>query len=477
MLTIDKRDLRKTEINGVEIKDFREIARIYSHNPKYSSPNGEFSVYLIPDSYVKDIADSCLVDDTHHDQNLSNAISEAKHSSGRKGRKVRKKDVEMIRVALEGNIPEEDLESFLDFLSKETKETKETKDIVDLNQRKSAIKSVFKTAKSIVIRSSADIKDKRELTMNDLDWKDKEGEMIPGELVPLPIVNVTDEEIDEIKNGRTIFYIKRVNASGQHYWKKVEIRGDHVEALIEHGTYNDDLVFLSDKDHVADSDNANTQDPQDPQFQKYMPTGEEMIEISYIYGPNRSGKTYYAAKYATLWAEKFKDWPIYLFSRRDKDKVLDDIPTLERVSIDDKLITEPLSMTDFEHSLVIFDDIDTIPNKLICKSIQKLRDDIMETGRQKMIYVINTSHLGMNYASTRTVLNEANSYTLFPRKGNYGHNFKLLKEKMGMSAKEIRKTIDFPEGLAHKGKWGWMTVYKDSPQYLIYENGVKLIEN
>jgi len=208
---------------------------------------------------------------------------------------------------------------------------------------------------------------------------------------------------------------------------------------------------------------------------KYIPTGEEMVEITYIYGPNRSGKTYYAAKYATLWSEMFEDWPIFLFSRRDKDKVLDDIKAVNRVTIGESLVTAPLTMTDFEHSLVIFDDIDTIADKKICKAIQKLRDDIMETGRQKMIYVINTSHLGMNWTPTRTVLNEANSYTLFPRKGNYEHNFNILKSKMGMKPTVIKSIMDRPDGLAHQGKWGWVTVYKDSPQYIIYEQGVKLL--
>ena len=223
-------------------------------------------------------------------------------------------------------------------------------------------------------------------------------------------------------------------------------------------------------------------------YEEYEPTGEEMIEISYIYGPNRSGKTYYAAEYVKEWKKIFKDWPIYLFSRRDKDKILDDIEGVERVIIDESLITEPLSMTDFSHSLVIFDDVDTITNKEICSSIQKLRDDIMETGRQKMIYVINTSHLGMNYLKTRTVLNEANSYTLFPRKGNYEHNFKILQNKMGMKATDIRSIIDSTfkirvesgqkedvTGYGYRGTWGWVTIYKDSPQYFIYENGCKIL--
>jgi len=287
---------------------------------------------------------------------------------------------------------------------------------------------------------------------------------------------------DNIKNGKTGFFIKKKDtrkggANETALWKEVYIKGNHVEDLKQNG-YNGEEVYLSEDQAKSEEDKGRLKEPW---FLKYKPTGIEMVEITYIYGPNRSGKTYYGAKYATLWSEMFENWPIFLFSRRDQDKVLDDIVNtsgdraVSRVAIDESLITNPLSMLDFEHSLVIFDDIDTIADKKICKAVQKLRDDIMETGRQKMIYVINTSHLGANYMSTRTVLNEANSYTLFPRKGNYEHNCRILKEKMGMKPDMVRKIMDRPDGIAYKGKWGWVTVYKDSPQYIISESGVRLL--
>lgn len=482
MLTIDRKGLRETKVNGVKIKDFREISRIYSSNPKYSSPNGEMSIYLVPDNYLKDIC-SQVSTPSSDDEDVS-LIGQAKMSSGRKGRKVKKSDIEMMRVAMQGNLPEEDLADFIGFLQNENKLGYDAGRHSASEDRKDAVKSVYGSA--LKIKSKSDVNSRRELLLNDLDWKDENGEIIMGELVPLPITNFTKEQINDIKEGKTEFYIKRPekpnskNECERIGWKKVVIKGDKLEPLIEHGTYNNEEVFLGIpgcdpevKDGIKNV--AGDIIVEMPIYIKYVPTGEEMVEITYIYGPNRSGKTYYAAKYAILWSEIFEDWPIFLFSRREKDKVLDDIPKLERIAINDSLVSSPLSMTDFEHSLVIFDDIDTIPDKKICKAVQKLRDDIMETGRQKIIYVINTSHLGANWAPTRTVLNEANSYTLFPRKGNYGHNFKILKDKLGMKSKDIRGVMDGPGGIAHQGKWGWVTVYKDSPQYLIFENGVKLI--
>ncbi len=462
MLTIDNKGLRRTEINGVEITDFREIARIFSKNPKYEGK----SIYLVPDNYILDI-EKANPSTTELDS-LSH-VTEAKSKSGRKGRKIKKSDIDLMRCALENTMPLEDLDEYISSLVEESK----GKDLSILNDRKKAIKDVYKKAIRIAYLPNS----MRSIIFKpgELDYEfineTGEKEIDIGELVPLPITNFNKEEIDDIRLGKTAFYVKRpITGSCKTGWKRVTIKGDMVEQLVL-GGYNNDEVYNAESPLVADGQIVASF----PEHIKYIPTGEEMVEITYVYGPNRSGKTYYAAKYATLWSEMFENWPIFLFSRRDKDKVLDEIKALNRVSIDESLVKEPLTMTDFEHSLVIFDDIDTIADKKICKAVQKLRDDIMETGRQKMIYVINTSHLGMNWTPTRTVLNEANSYTLFPRKGNYEHNFNILKSKMGMKPDVIRGIMDRPEGLAHQGKWGWVTVYKDSPQYIIYENGVKLL--
>lgn len=516
MLTIDQKGLRNKEINGVNVTDFREIARFFSKNPRYEGK----SIYLIPDNYVKDILGGQAPltplpteNEKEGDEQatLVSIITEAKSKSGRKGRKIKKSDINLMRQALEDTMPVEDLEEYISYLGGgigtlaplRSEPHAYGKEYVDLkDERKDAIKSVYsKSLKSKKVAVGSGVKGElaplRQLLFNvlgdpnsNLDWSNEE-----GEIVPLPITNFTKEQIDDIRLGKTKFYILKSSNPLDQQWKRVTIKGDYSRQLIESG-YNNEIVWGSDANPLPNNQQWIEKEDKDcrrhkegfgePRFPvhiAYQPTGEEMVEISYIYGPNRSGKTFYAAKYATLWSEMFEDWPIFLFSRRDKDRVLDEIQAVSRVSLTPEGLglpgnsagTSMLTMSDFEHSLVIFDDIDTIADKNICKAVQKLRDDIMETGRQKMIYVINTSHLGMNWTPTRTVLNEANSYTLFPRKGNYEHNFNILKSKMGMKPVVIRGIMDRPDGLAHQGKWGWVTVYKDSPQYIIYENGCKLL--
>lgn len=490
-LAIDIPNLRNIFPNE---NGFREIVKISSKNPKYiNKKSGEnLSIYLV-DENSKFLNKSQNNNSPFLEQGeLYSLLSEAKSKCGRDGRKLNNKKLnkltETLRNCLRDNMDEEDINDYINL----------TFDSCD-NDKKIANK-IYVKAKEIASKTSKKHDLTINLDINDLDYIDeKTGDASFGELIPLPITNFSDDKISLVKNGTTnCLLVKKDKNCGTEYYKKIKFDGNVVDQIKKEGfnnekiiVDNDDLISLGyTEDEIKEKEKEGLDEYKEKKenenevkstlypklgFNKYKPTGEEMVEITYIYGPNRSGKTFYAAKYANLWAKIFKDWPIYLFSRRDKDKVLDDITNLNRVIIDETLVTDPISMTDFEKSLVIFDDIDTISDKKICKAVQKLRDDIMETGRQKMIYVINTSHLGMNWNPTRTVLNEANSYTLFPRKGNYEMNCKILKNKMGMKSDVITSIMDRPNGLAYKGKWGWITVYKDSPQYLVHENGVLLL--
>lgn len=438
-----------TNMGNYELpSDIREIALITSKNPKYIGKSIFLKTDIDPN---KSILGKITISD----------IEETKNKCGRDGRKLRKIDVKEIYDKINKNI------SYIPYGDK-------GHDIIDKVHKK-VIEDYNKLSPGGGIL---------EFKLGELDYGPEGEPDHDGYITPIPIINssFTKKKLKHILMGKTNYIIRQSHNGPLAGWEGKEIYGNMVETLLEDGkekVKNRELIVDPVLQNIEESDikliESKYLNDEKLGYIRYSPTGDELIEISYVYGPNRSGKTYYSANYAKLWSEIFIDWPIYLFSRREKDKVLDDIQSLRRVEIDERLVTEPLSMTDFENSLVIFDDIDTIVDKKICLAIQKLRDDIMETGRQKMIYVINTSHLAMNWKPTRTVLNEANSYTLFPRKGNYEHNFKILRDKMGLKTKVIRDIIEKPDGLAYKGRWGWVTVYRDSPQYLIYENGVRLL--
>lgn len=189
-------------------------------------------------------------------------------------------------------------------------------------------------------------------------------------------------------------------------------------------------------------------------------------ECIYIAGPSGSGKSTYTANYAKEYMRIFPKNRVIVFSRVERDEVLDKLhPT--RILINEELIEDPIDPSELSNSLVIFDDTDTIPDKILKTAITNLKNDLLETGRHEDIYVAITSHLISNYRETRTVLNEAHSITLFPAGGSTYSIKYVLKNYGGMNPAEIQKVITLPSR--------WITLKKTYPQAIIYNKGAYLI--
>jgi predicted AAA+ superfamily ATPase len=186
----------------------------------------------------------------------------------------------------------------------------------------------------------------------------------------------------------------------------------------------------------------------------------------YIAGPSGSGKTTYAANYIKQYKRVFKKGKVFVFSRLSEDPALDALG-VNRIIINEELVSDPISPDDLKNSLVLFDDIDTIPDKNINESVRKLRDDILETGRHQDIYVISTSHQLMNYKHTRTLLNEATSVTFFTKSGSSYHTKRFLKEYCGLGVADIQKILSLPSR--------WVTIFKHFPMMVLYSSGCYLL--
>jgi len=62
-----------------------------------------------------------------------------------------------------------------------------------------------------------------------------------------------------------------------------------------------------------------------------------------------------------------------LFSRLDDDEVLDAIPNLVRIPLDEELVEEPIDIQKELHNcLVILDDCDTVQNKKVRLALEQL---------------------------------------------------------------------------------------------------------
>lgn len=162
----------------------------------------------------------------------------------------------------------------------------------------------------------------------------------------------------------------------------------------------------------------------------------DKIERLYVAGPSDSGKSTYAAMYISNFLCLNPDKKFYIFSRVEKDDVLDELDPI-RIVINDELLNNPISPEELQNSIVLFDDIDTIQSKKLADIVRRLRDDLLETGRHEKAYVVAVSHQLLNYKHTRQLLNESTSVTFFPCSGSDYHIKRFLKTYCGLDETNI----------------------------------------
>lgn len=191
----------------------------------------------------------------------------------------------------------------------------------------------------------------------------------------------------------------------------------------------------------------------------YIPRKRECL---YICGSSGSGKSTYASLYAQKYRETHKKAKIFLFSRKLEDPALDMVKPI-RIMINDSLL-QPIPLTVFKNSLIIFDDIDSLCGP-IRKAIYQLIDEILFDGRCYKISIIVTAHLPSNYKETRGILNECTSYTIFP---NSGTNYKrLYSEYMDLSKDQVQEIKNLPSR--------WVTIYNNYPRRVLHQKGCYLL--
>lgn len=181
-------------------------------------------------------------------------------------------------------------------------------------------------------------------------------------------------------------------------------------------------------------------------------------EVIYIAGKSGSGKSTYASQYIYNYLQCFPKNKVYVFSRLKMSDVLKAMGCIE-IPINENL-TDIDIHKDMEDALCLFDDIDTIRDKNLRDSVYAIQSDILETGRHRNIHIVITSHLinGNDKKKTRTVINEANKVTFFPRGGNQ-HGIKyFLQHYSGFSKKQIESIMNIPSR--------WITINQDYPSYI-----------
>lgn len=195
--------------------------------------------------------------------------------------------------------------------------------------------------------------------------------------------------------------------------------------------------------------------------------------VFYIAGPAGSGKSYMAANIAKEYHKVFPKRPIYMFSRTkaSEDPAYRGIKLIQIV-INELLIEDPIDITEEIEpggALMIFDDCGTIHNDKIKREIEKLMTDSMEISRKMDVSLIITNHLVLPNEKkfARTVMNELNTLTVFPKSGSAQGIRYALKTYFGLTTKQIDDIISLDSR--------WVQISKGYPQYVLYDKGAYIL--
>lgn len=187
-------------------------------------------------------------------------------------------------------------------------------------------------------------------------------------------------------------------------------------------------------------------------------------ERLYVSGPSGSGKSTYCSYYLKFLRKMYPDKPFIIFSMIKEDEALDPLNP-RRIILDEELVENPIDAEELRNTIILFDDVDAISDKKLSKVVLNLRDQVLTMGRHYGIYCICTNHILTGGRETKVILNEATSFTLFPRSGV---NCKYLLERYcGMDKKQIDKIKQLPSR--------WVTIFKRYPMYVMYSSGIYML--
>jgi hypothetical protein len=185
----------------------------------------------------------------------------------------------------------------------------------------------------------------------------------------------------------------------------------------------------------------------------------------FVGGPSGSGKSTWISNFLKQYNRKYPKNKIYIFSPVLFDEAFDGVKNLEYIRLDESVIDEQFSIKEFQDSACIFDDIETISNKMISEEVRRFCDQCLECGRHENITTVIVSHILLNGNITRRALNECDT-VVFP-KSNWSQIRNLCSRYYGFGRDDLSYLKDV------KSRWAF--IKKSYPVAVISEQAIKII--
>ena len=188
----------------------------------------------------------------------------------------------------------------------------------------------------------------------------------------------------------------------------------------------------------------------------------------YVAGSSGCGKSYWVSRYLKLVNKYQKGRDIFIFSDVDEDEAFDKgLKNIHRITLDESLLLEPIEPDELRDSVCVFDDIDSIQNKALKKTVYTLMNSLYRRGRHENITTISTTHNITDYTKSRVPINESSLIVLFCRSGSTAGQKYILERYCGLDKSVIKDIM--------KVKSRSIQIHKSYPQFYSWSKGIKLI--
>ena len=189
--------------------------------------------------------------------------------------------------------------------------------------------------------------------------------------------------------------------------------------------------------------------------------------IAYIAGVSGSGKSYMAKQIAENYRKLHPSNGVYLISQLEKDETLDNMEggAPARISLD-SIVEDFPSIDEFEDTLIIFDDYDTLPKQYL-NVVTRLIDMICITGRHTRSSILILSHHLSNFNKTRLQLAESQVMCLYPNATSAKAMLYVLTNYAGLDKEQVMEL--------KKSGSRWVWIHKHYPPFAITEHSAKML--
>lgn len=252
-------------------------------------------------------------------------------------------------------------------------------------------------------------------------------------------------------------------------------KGENILANLYENSKLKNVISYIDEEKIPEGQEKLTQIRLNAENETFFPyindfNTTKQTQRIYVCGESGVGKTTFLLKYLTEFHKKYPKSKILFFSSKMEDENIDKLNYVERVQIDEDILTNPYTLAEIAETkpcLTIFDDIEDFQTKKITKEIDRLLNEILRNGRSYGIYCIYTHHQPSDYKATRNLIFEATHCVIFPKRaGKDAYNY-FLESKMNLRKKLVEKI----NGL----KSNFVCIKKNIPKCIIADKYIILV--